>query len=91
MGQDVLKENQPRQRKSENGHLRGIEGMQKEVGKARRTGRGLVQIGEETVTDDARAERIESEKPVRGTGVQEINAGGQKEQQGGQVKAADPV
>ena len=87
MRQGVLKEDQPRQGKSENGYFRGAEGMQKKTGKAPRTGRGLAQIGEAPTTVDGRTERVESKKPMSGTRMEEINTGGQEEQQGGRENA----
>ncbi len=89
MRQGVLKEDQPRQGKSENGGFRGTEGVQKKTGMAPRTCLGLAEIGVAPATVDGRAERVESKKPMRGASVEAIDAGGQDQQQGGQKKALD--
>jgi hypothetical protein len=65
--------------------------MQKKAGKARRTGRGLMQIVEAPTTPDARAEWVESKKPMRRAGVDEMDTSSQEDQQDGQVKTAYPV
>ena len=91
VGEDVLKEDQPRKGKRENGRLRGTEGMQEQAGKTRRPGRGLAPIGIAATTVHRWAGRVESKEPGRSAGIEEINAGGKEKQQGGQVEAAEPA
>lgn len=89
MGKGLLKKDQPRQSKTENGYLRGAEGMQEQAGKARRNGRCLAEINHTIIAVDTWAEWIQNKEPRRGAGMEKFDTGSEEKKHGGQEEAAD--